>query len=307
MTDRPQKIISLIGTLLMLVSFVFIVIRITQYDIDFSALTSPLIVSALLILSCIAGLGYFFAGIVYKSLLEALSGNSLDRGLVVKVYCICNMYKYIPGGVMYAVGRNRLAFETNRLNHSTVAVATVTEVIVYAAAGFVTAIFFSFEHFMSYIRQISVPTLFWGGLACLTICTTLIVAAVFRQRDKGLFKNNLIGGLSPALMAKVLGAHILILLLQTVTYPITLIVMGQPIDFATIINIIGLYALAWLIGFLTPGAPSGFGVREVVMLMFLGGVINEEVLLSSIVIHRAMGVIGDVFVCFVAIVYSKKY
>ena len=302
-TERTKKIVSAAGTLLMLVSFLFIGIRMVRYDIDFSALASPFVASALMLLACAAGLGYFFAGIVYQTLLESLSGLAVGRRLVVKIYCISNLYKYIPGSVMYAVGRNRLVFETSGLSHSTVALATVVEMGLYALAGFVVAVLFALEYFVAYMRQAGVSGLTWAGATALLLCLLL---ALFHHANKRRYGKHVGVDFSLAIMPKLLGAHVLILLLQSLTYPATLVLLGQPLTFATALNITGLHALSWLVGFLTPGAPSGLGVREAVMLMFLGGIVDEGVLLSSIVTHRAMGVVGDVFVYVVSLVYFRR-
>jgi len=302
-TERTKKIVSAAGTLLMLVSFLFIGIRMVRYDIDFSALASPFVASALMLLACAAGLGYFFAGIVYQTLLESLSGLAVGRRLVVKIYCISNLYKYIPGSVMYAVGRNRLVFETSGLSHSTVALATVVEMGLYALAGFVVAVLFALEYFVAYMRQAGVSGLTWAGATALLLCLLL---ALFHHANKRRYGKHVGVDFSLAIMPKLLGAHVLILLLQSLTYPATLVLLGQPLTFATALNITGLHALSWLVGFLTPGAPSGLGAREAVMLMFLGGIVDEGVLLSSIVTHRAMGVVGDVFVYVVSLVYFRR-
>jgi len=105
-------------------------------------------------------------------------------------------------------------------------------------------------------------------------------------------------------MPKLLSAHIVILAMQALTFPATLLLLGQSLTPSLTTAIIGLFALSWLAGFLTPGAPSGLGIREAMMLLFLGGLVDESVLLTAIVLHRAMGVVGDVFVYGLGLVYS---
>jgi len=74
----------------------------------------------------------------------------------------------------------------------------------------------------------------------------------------------------------------------------TLVILGQQVTFRLGITIVGLYLLSWLVGFLTPGAPSGLGIREFILLMFMGNVLNPEILLSAIIMHRALQIVGDV-------------
>jgi len=63
--------------------------------------------------------------------------------------------------------------------------------------------------------------------------------------------------------------------------------------------------LSWVAGFLTPGAPSGLGVREVVLLMFMGSTLNEGILISAMVMHRMLTVMGDVAAYGMALTYAQ--
>ena len=300
--NSTKKIVTAVGTLLMLVSFVFIIRRMMHYDIDFSFLASPVVTVGLLLLSIIVGLGYFFAGIAYGWLLETFSNTSLERRMVVKFYCIANLYKYIPGGIMYVVGRNRLAFETDKLTHPKIALATLVEGIIFAITGFVIAVVFAYNHFIYYVRQFDIlySSLFiWISIGILLIILVIFVF-VLRYIGTG-------SGLRLAVMPKFLCTHILILFTQALTFVATLMLLGQPVTWALASTIIGLYALSWLAGYLTPGAPNGLGIREAIMLMFLGGILSEGMLLSSVVIHRGVGVLGDVFIYGVGLAYAKPF
>jgi len=70
-------------------------------------------------------------------------------------------------------------------------------------------------------------------------------------------------------------------------------------------TIIGLYLLAWLAGFLAPGAPSGLGIREAVMMMFLTGLVYDDILLAALIIHRVVTMVGDVFAYFIGLIFVK--
>lgn len=53
------------------------------------------------------------------------------------------------------------------------------------------------------------------------------------------------------------------------------------------------FALAWLLGFLAPGAPAGLGVREGVLALLLAGSVDEQRVLSLILAMRIVTVAGD--------------
>jgi hypothetical protein len=64
---------------------------------------------------------------------------------------------------------------------------------------------------------------------------------------------------------------------------------------------IGTFALAWLAGFLTPGAPAGVGVREAVLLMALPEPMEPAVAAGVVLALRLATTGGDLLFFFVAL------
>ena len=71
----------------------------------------------------------------------------------------------------------------------------------------------------------------------------------------------------------------------------------------------GAYVLAWLIGLVTPGAPAGLGVREMVLLFLLKGFVSESDLILAVLVGRMVTVVGDgmyFIVSSISISHSKE-
>jgi len=305
---NAKKIVSYVGTLLMILSIFYVIQRLRatgggEDGIDFSLLTSPWIIMGLIFVAVAEGFGIMAAGLNFRALLRNVSGVVTDRLLAVKVYTEANVYKYIPGGVMYVAGRNRLAVEVKELAHSKVVLSTILEGIAMVFGVIVVAVVFAFEHSVSYIRTLEIPTFVTIIVVVLLLA---IVPTVFFLRHriksgmKKLTENTETIGWH--VIVKRLGFSVLLMFSYSATFLITLMLMGQPMTFELGFAIIGLYLLAWLAGFMTPGAPSGLGVREYVMLMFLTGFVNYSILISAMVMHRVLTIIGDVFAYFFAMV-----
>lgn len=301
-----KKAVSVAGRLLMVASLVFIVVQVARHDVDFSVLASPAVIAGLVLTAVVFGFGIAFTGLNFKWLIANITGASVDSRLVVKVYCASNLYKYLPGSVMYLIGRNRIAFEAKEVSHAQIAIATVMEgFLVLLAAIIIIALSVSYEA-VYYLRQLTIPLFAWmiaGGVAL--ICAVL--AIVFRHRLRvwvKKFSDNM-QNFGPAARIKRLATCLFIVMVLAVTYLITLMLLGQQVALYAMPTIIGLYLLAWLAGFLTPGAAGGMGVREAVLLMFLGSHLNPAIVLSSAIMHRLISIAGDVFAYGVALVYSK--
>jgi len=70
----------------------------------------------------------------------------------------------------------------------------------------------------------------------------------------------------------------------------------------------GAYVLAWLAGFITPGAPAGIGVRELVLLFLLKGAIAEADLIFIVLLGRMVTVLGDsLFFLYSSTISTEKF
>ena len=58
-------------------------------------------------------------------------------------------------------------------------------------------------------------------------------------------------------------------------------------------KVISGFILAWLIGFIVPGAPGGIGIREFVLITIMTSFVAEQYILFAVILHRIITVIGD--------------
>ena len=303
------KIVSWVGTLLMVASLVFLGQRLfasfIDPDFDLTYFLSTGVVFGLVTIAFFEGVGIWLAAFNYRALVKNVSGVLVTRPLGMVVYTISNLYKYIPGGVMYVVGRNRLAVETEELSHPKVALSTVLEGTITVIAAITLIILTVFEHAMDYIRQVEWPRAF---VVVVIIIVVLAGSAVFSFRHKikrglnKLFDHMRV--LSIPVLLKRFGFGFIIMILWGGTFLATLLVLGQPLEPMQMPMVIGLFLLSWLAGFLTPGAPSGIGIREIVMLMFMGGILYEELLFSAMLMHRIVAAAGDIAAYGAAVGYA---
>ncbi len=71
--------------------------------------------------------------------------------------------------------------------------------------------------------------------------------------------------------------------------------------------LIGAYVVAWLAGFITPGAPAGIGVRELVLLFLLKGILGETELLMAVAIGRLVTSSGDGLFFIASSIYGRRF
>lgn len=301
-----KKTVSYFGTLLMFVAFFFLGRTLITYGMDFSLLGSPVIVGGLIFVSLVEGTGIVLASMNYHALIKNVSGIRAKRPMSMLVYTISNLYKYIPGGVMYVLGRNRIAVETEGLGHGKVAFATIVEGVSIVIGAVLVGLVFSFESFFIFTNELDVFGEVMLVIAALIIVLVCVVY-IFRQKIKPFAKKfwSSVELMKPSVIAKRLGFAVLLMFVWSSTFVATMFLLGQPMNLSLAFALIGLYLLAWLAGFLTPGAPSGLGIREAVMLMFISGFVYESILLSAMVVHRVVTVIGDVFAYVICLAVTR--
>jgi len=275
-------------------------------EFDISMFISSGVVMGLIGVAIMEGIGIVMAAFNYRALVKNVSGVLATGPLALVVYAISNLYKYIPGGVMYVVGRNRLAVETEELSHPKVALATVIEGIIIAFAAIIIILVTVFDHAVDYLRQVEWPTALVIVLITIVVLTGSLVFSLRYKIKAGLKKLfDHMQVLSIPVLIKRFGFGLLIMALWGSTFLITLMVLGQPLEPGQGPTVIGLFLLSWLVGFLTPGAPSGLGIREIVLLMFMGDILNEEILFSAMLMHRIVVAAGDILVYGAAVIYQN--
>lgn len=306
-----KRIVSILGSVLTVAALFFLFHRFNQLrgEIDLEVFSSPTTVLFLIVIAIVIGLGIITEGLNYRALIKDFSGVSFNRARAILIFTYANLYKYIPpGGIMYAAGRNRLAVENKELSHAKVLLATATEAVISFLAALTVISVLVFEYALTLIRTTDI---FNATLIFVTITSLVLLIAllcfIFRKRLTELY-NNLVSGPHKIKFFNILKRYgVMLVLVTALSFSFTgvMFVIGQEMTLNLAVTISGLFMLSWLIGFLTPGAPSGLGVRELVILMFIGGLVSEMTLLTAMVVHRLLAILGDLIAHGIALTYAR--
>lgn len=79
-----------------------------------------------------------------------------------------------------------------------------------------------------------------------------------------------------------------------------------PLQAQDWVLICGAYSLAWIIGFLIPGAPGGLGVRESALVLLLVGTFPRDVVLLIALLARLASVGADSFAFIIGLLLMRK-
>jgi len=111
-----------------------------------------------------------------------------------------------------------------------------------------------------------------------------------------------------ALRYPVLGSCFLLYVLMFITLGFIVDLLAQGlygVEESRVWFMTGIFAIAWIAGFVTPGAPAGLGVREAVLVMGLTPIYGSGMAVGLSVTLRIVTTLGD-GLAFVAALLGRK-
>lgn len=199
-------------------------------------------------------------------------GEHLGRTRAISIYGISQIGKYLPGNVFHFVGRQALGGQAG-VKGAVLAISTAWEIVLQVFSGIA---------FAALLLPLFVSTVTNGGAVLIfALLTSLLgTALAYRQGVK---------------VACAFAAYVTFLMFSATLFCMVLgwlvtveavAALGWPL-------LVGGYAMAWLIGFMTPGAPAGLGIRETVLLLLFDTYLPAGGLLAAVVLGRAVTTCGD--------------
>lgn len=267
-----QRWFNRAGSVLGLGGCIFVVERLWNYkqDLSFSygewhELTLIIVLSIVYAVSSVSlALGWY-------ALLRHLQEYPNLRWSV-QIYAITQLSKYIPGNIFQFAGRQVMGAAAG-IGQKKLLQSTILELILLIVAGlcFVPLVLPIFLSVVSNKLAIIM-------LAALAVVYTTCMALVANTHLR--------------IAAAAYGAYIV--MSGTIFLGVFALVGGRVSSLTEAITVIGAFAISWLVGLLTPGAPAGLGVREAILILLLKDIAPEGVAVTAIVTSRFVTTFGDI-------------
>lgn len=278
-----MKYLRWIGLALSLVGIGFVISQLAAYADNLGEFRPSIIEILLLaVLSVVYGFSNFALAAAWRDLLEHC-GSAGNARWAIRVFGVTQLAKYIPGNFFHLATRQTIGMadghEAMPLLKSAIWEfgAIVTSAVVFAV--WLTPLLL---HGVTYT---------YAGVLFLVALLTISVGA-HRYFS--------------ALVMRAMLWYVGFLLLSGLLFYATLQLLTPDASLLHALpGICGAYIIAWLAGAITPGAPAGIGVREVVMFALLQSVVGQSELLIAIVLSRAITAGGDTLYYFYALAMSE--
>lgn len=208
------------------------------------------------------------------------------------IILISQFGKYIPGNFSHHVGRAVLAHKIGLSSQSIVITMAYEIIIVILSAAVIgiTALLLNHSLLLSSMPNIS---LFSPSLS-LFMVSILIISVLFAPKVYHYARRYLSQlsvppkrALSECYLLYTLSFLVFggILYLITLSYPET--------EITSYWFLTSSFSIAWLLGFITPGAPAGLGIREAVLIALIAPVYGNGLALTLAVTLRMITTLGD--------------
>ena len=243
----------------------------------------------LMIATGIMVLSYIWTGQVWGLILKAL-GYPVSSGWAIRTFLLTNMIKYLPSNLLHLYGR---ALAAKKIGVSTQAASLsiiLDAMLVIASAGI--------------LGLFTIPKqglLAAGlGLAAIFILIHPHILRFFLQRTKLPFKAKNSPRQTTLLPIEKYPLDLLLgelayVFLRGVGFLFTVYALTN-LPFSQVPQLISVYSIAWLLGYITPGAPGGIGVYEATLIELLELTTNlqEAHILAAVALSRLVATLAEV-------------
>lgn len=243
--------------------------------------------AATLGLALVYGLTLMMLAEVWHGMVSLSGMRPPPRALTWPAFTDTQLAKYLPGNVLHFVTRH-LRLQQAGWTHGMLLRAFAMETVLLITGALLIAVLILSA---SGAGQGTELAMLWDGYGVLTqIGTATLAIGVIGTGVWVLGKPG--RPALPTLLLSLALATVFFALSGTVFYLIAANLVPNP-DPA----LIGFAAIAWIAGFVTPGAPGGLGPREAVLVLLAAPSMGEPAALIAIALYRCLTLLGDV-VCF---------
>ena len=256
-----------------------------------SALNIKLLI-VVFISSIIYGLSEFVLSFAWRRLLIWCGHQNISSKICNAIYGKSQIAKYVPGNVFHVVSRHILGKQAG-IKHFVLAGATVYEILglisMSVIIGFSGMVIFGLGNIYFSIfqmTQILLIIIFLSGLVPVVVPYLLRLKGISLPYKKLLDSFRCICLVYLSYFIFFFIAGLLLVSIVSIFLNINLIICAK---------IIAIFSIAWLAGFIIPGAPGGIGVREAVIIFFISPIIGEPQSIAVSIALRIVTLLGDVW------------
>lgn len=247
----------------------------------------------LIIVIFLYAIALVFPALGWTRIINYYSKDSVKSSDILWLYWRTSIAKYIPGNVFHYISR-QIHGGAFGLKQKVMGIASFIEVLFVVSAGvLISLLFYPFVELPK--NFIIIPNALFSLLVIGAIALPWVFIVWINKFIQ--LKNNGIPLRSVYDAGLLLGYlnYIVFLVFSAILFAGLLFLSG--LSFFDSMYGIFIYGFAYVISYITPGAPGGIGVREALLVLFLDGMIPSGKAVSIVIIFRVLTICGELL-CF---------
>ena len=303
---KKSGVIRLIGRILSVLSIGFVIYAVWKMGFDFSFVGNvPVFILVVLIGIGMKLLSLWLSSTAWAGWLSFFSRTPFKVQDARRVFIRANIGRYIPGNVMHFVQRNLFASGMG-ISQLQLAMSTVFEVMSYVSVAMCVALLTAGDSLQKVLAGYFGDRLPMLGIAAACVAAAVVIALVIlRKKIRIALEGHTAKELVQTLL-KVMGLQLVTLTLLGAVMLMLVWYAKGSMTFDMAGTVISTYIVAWVLGFIVPGASGGIGIQEMALLLLLGPPLGKSLVLSLAVIHRLITIIGDFLGYLIVILRERK-
>ncbi len=287
--DKIKKIAYTVGKILGVLGLIFVFYKLsTEYTLEsfyekatqFTA-TLPLFIGVNL-LSSIIGI------YVWHLMLKRYAKREFHYLESYYYFAKTEIAKYLPGNLFHFVGRQAMASKLQITQIEMAKISILFTLLLAIGTLIASTVFALFSTVVALKIKITLSV-----VTIIAILATFLSYPLFSKSEKLLLST----------------AFAFSIALQGVLLAWIIQIQLDANSYALFFEVAAIYIISWLVGFVTPGASGGLGVREgafIAIAEFLHLSISAEVVIFSILFIRFINILVDILMFLSTFVIAKK-
>jgi uncharacterized membrane protein YbhN (UPF0104 family) len=244
------------------------------------------ILPGVLVLSLLYGLSLFALGSAWALLVpRPAAAVTAARGALLRAYGVSSLSKYLPGNIFHFAGRQVLGARLG-WGHASLATATLLEI----ALSVLTALLIALTLMAFADVRLAGIAPWHAGIAWVAVLGLVATLELKGDRTGLLTRRGTVPPARGSLAAATSCCALFFLSSALLAIGCYVLLYGRPDDAAAIG---AAYVLAWVAGYVVPGAPGGVGIREAAFLGILSPLVSPASALAVALIMRLVTTLGD--------------
>lgn len=298
-----RRFVNAFGKIIVLASIGFLAVLLwRQRDIVLSWRPDVMAFSVLLFSIVFYAMASILLVKAWRELLLWTGEVDVGKGDALRIYGRSQIAKYIPGNVAQLVGRHIIGRQLGWSHTGLVIASTLELVSLLLVASIIAFAGLSLTGVVVDLMSLPMLAVLAAGLVLGTVILLQVGPHAIKNRWPDIAER-----LHRCSTTGLWRAVLLHLIFFGVSGMIFLLIGFVVLDefFAPSLwpGVLGLVAFAWIIGIITPGSPSGIGVREGVLVITLASVTSTGEMLLLVGLFRLVTLLGDVLFFFVSTGY----